>query len=155
MASHTRVHIGIYLVVDQFIEIPRTKRECENGHGEGRVWSHSRPEPFCGECGTRFTTVEYTEKRRMSSHDASEEFGFDIDTFQNIDRGDKPCVWIGNETTDDLTGGEEYEGEFEINSDTIAAAVFDFAQKYAVPLGMLDDNDVDYAIYYGTVLYQN
>jgi len=155
MSSHTQVYIGIYLVVDQFLEIDRTKRECENGHGEGRVWSHSRPEPFCGECGSRFITVEYTEKRRMSCHDASEEFGFDIDTFQNIDRGDKPCIWIGNETIDSLTGGEEYEGEFEINPDTIAAAVFDFAQKYAIPLELLNDNDVDYAVHFGTVMYQN
>jgi hypothetical protein len=91
----------------------------------------------------------------MSSHEAGEEFGFDEDTFRNIDRGDKPCIWIGNETVDSLTEGEEYEGEFEINPDTISASVFEFATKYAIPLELLNDNDVDYAVHFGTVMYQN
>jgi hypothetical protein len=153
MSSHTYVYIGVYIVADQFLEIDRTRRECENGHGEGRVWSHSRPEPFCGECGSRFNTVEYIEKRRMSCYDAAEAFGFDEDTFNNVDRGDKPCIWLGNETVDSLTNGEEYEGEFEINPAVIHGAVVEFAEKYAVPIGLLNKNEVDYAVHFGTVMY--
>ena len=154
MSSHTQVYIGVYLVVDQFLEIDRTKRECENGHSVGRIISHERHH-FCGECGAPFITVEYTEKRRMSCHDAAEEFGFEEDTFRNIDRGDKPCIWIGNETIDSLTGDEEYEGEFEINPKVIHAAVFEFGSKYALPIKLLNDNDVDYAVYFGTIMYQS
>lgn len=153
MSSYTHIYIGIYLVVDQFIETPRTKHECGNGHKKGRNVSGERND-FCGECGARFEAIEYTEKRRMDCHDASEEFGFDIDTFQNVDRGDKPCIWIGNETSDSLCD-DSYEGDYEINPETISNAVTEFAKKYAVPLELLDDNDVDYAIYYGTVVYQN
>ena len=151
MSSSTKVYIGIYLIVDQFIETNRTRRECEQGHRHRRR-SHE-PDQFCPECGSRIGTVEYIESRRMSCHDAAEEFGFDEDTFRNVDRGDKPCIWLGNETIDSLTEGEEYEGEFEINPDTISAAVYDYATKYAVPLGMLDDHNVDYAVHFGTIIY--
>ena len=151
MSSSTEVYIGIYLVVDQFLEIDRTRRECEQGHQAQRRSSHEQP--FCPECGSRIITVEYTEKRRMTSYDAAEEFGFMEDTFNNVDRGDKPCIWLGNETVDSLTKGEGYEGEFEINPQTIETAVTEFAEKYMIPLELLDDNDVDYAIHFGTVMY--
>ena len=144
MSSHTYVYIGVYLVVDQWLESAYTSRECENGHRNRR--SSRGDDRFCSECGYEIKEVPKTSKRRMSASDAAEEFGFDEDTFYTVDRGDEPCIWLGNETNDSLTKGAEYEGEFEINPDTISAAVFGFATKYAVPLGLLDDNNVDLSL---------
>lgn len=152
MSSHTYVYIGVYLVVDEFVAVDRTRRECERGHRHRRS-SHEPLDQFCSECGSRIGTVEYVDNRRMSAYDAAEKCGFMEDTFNDVDRGDKPSIWLGNEKSDSLTDGEEYAGEFEINPDTISAAVYEFATKYAVPLGMLDDHGIEYAVHYGTVMY--
>lgn len=151
MSSRTYTYIGVYLVVDEHTSIDRTRRECERGHKQ--MSTHATPQ-FCSECGSRFGTIEFVENRRMAAYDAAEKYGFPEDTFNNVDRGDKPCIWLGNDTVDSLTNGEQYEGEFEINEATILAAVLDFQSKYQVQLDLLDANDVDYVMHFGTVLHR-
>jgi len=153
MSLYRSTYLGVYLVVDQFIEENKTKRECENGHKPGRVWSHTVPESFCGECGSRFITVKYTEKTRMSSDDAAEAFGFEReDSFFNVDQGDKPCIWISNTTAERI---DEEQSAHEITPTDIHDAVHEFCQQHQADLKLLDDNDVDYVMLYGLVTYYN
>ena len=152
MSLYRSDYLGVYLVVDQFIEEEKTKRECENGHAERHV-SHEKPAQFCSKCGSRFITVEYTEKTRMSSDDAAEEFGFEReDSFFNVDQGDKPCIWISNSCAERI---DEEQGAHEITPDEIHDAVHEFHKQHREDLKLLDANNVDYVMLYGLVTYFN
>lgn len=143
MSVDTNFYIGVYLVVDQFIEDTETKRVCENGH-------QSYKDKFCNRCGTEFKKKKFPRTKRMTCHDAAEEFGFDEDSFRNVDRGSKPHIWVGN--GDSLVHADD-DCEAEINPDTIVAAVDAFHEEYAEELDLLEKNGVEYEMLYGAVIF--
>ncbi len=152
MSLYRSDYLGVYLVVDQFLEETKTRRECEQGHNQ-RTRSHESKGNFCSHCGSRIITVEYTEKHRLSSHAAAEEFGFEReDSFFNIDQGDEPCIWISNVADDRI---DEEQGAHEITPDEIHDAVHKFHEDHKAELKLLDDNNVDYVMLYGVVTYYN
>jgi hypothetical protein len=144
MSVDINFYIGVYLVVDQFIEDTETKRVCENGHQSYR-------DKFCTKCGTEFKKKEFPRTRRLSCHEAAEEFGFDEDSFRNVDRGDKPCIWVGNGGS--LVDADEGDQDEEINPDTIIAAVDEFRETYRTELALLEGNGVEYEMLYGAVIF--
>jgi len=143
MSVDTNFYIGVYLVVDQFVEDTVTKRVCENGH-------QSYLGKFCDKCGTEFKNKEFPRTTRMTCHEAAEEFGFSEDAFRNVDRGSKPHIWIGNGGS--LVDADD-DCEAEINPDTIVAAVDEFHETYKKELDLLEENGVEYEMLYGAVVF--
>lgn len=143
MSVDTNFYIGVYLVVDQFIEDTVTWRVCENGHRDNR-------NKFCNKCGTEFKKKEFPRTSRLTCHEAAQEFGFSEDSFTNVDRGDKPHIWIGNGGS--LVDADD-DCEAEINPDTIVAAVDAFRETYKEELDLLEENGVEYEMLYGAVIF--
>jgi hypothetical protein len=144
MSIDTNFYIGVYLVVDQFIEDTETKRVCENGH-------QNYHDKFCTKCGTEFKNKEFPRTKRMTWYDAVEEFDCDVDTFRNVDRGDDPHIWIANGGS--LVYADNGDYAEEINPDTIAASVKWFKETYRTELALLEGNGVEYEMLYGAVVF--
>ncbi len=144
MSVDTNFYIGVYLVVDQFIEDTETRRVCENGHRDNL-------NKFCNKCGGKLGNKEFPRTRRLTCYEAAEEFGFDEDSFMNVDRGDKPCIWVGNGYS--LVSADNSDQDEEINPDTIVAAVDEFRENYATELALLEGNGVEYEMLYGAVIF--
>jgi len=143
MSVDTNFYIGVYLVVDQFIEDTETRRVCENGHRDNL-------NKFCNKCGGKLGNKEFPRTIRLTCYEAAEEFGFSEDSFRNVDRGSKPHIWIGNGGS--LVDADD-DCEAEINPDTIVAAVDAFHETYEEELDLLEKNGVEYEMLYGAVIF--
>lgn len=146
MSSHREFYVGVYLVVDQWVEGSYMKRLCEQDHKQ-RSFCGTGENNFCGICGTPVTDTPVKYKNRITLQDADEEYDIEVGTFQEIDQGDNPPIWIGNLTSDNLGDDKELTPEY------IEDAVVLFKQNYAEELRALDDNDVDYKMHFGFVPY--
>jgi hypothetical protein len=152
MSSHLEVYIGVYLVVDQWVEGSYMQRFCEEDHKQ-RTWSHSDDNKFCGICGTPVSDKPVEYKNRISLQDADDLFDIEVDTFQEVEQGDKPPIWISNLTAENLV--QDDANDREITPEYIEAAVARFQHLYEKELQALDDNDVDYKMHFGFVPYYN
>ena len=150
MSSHLEVYIGVYLVVDQWVEGSYMKRLCEQDHKQ-RSFSGNGENKFCGICGTLVVDKPVEYRNRVNLQDADDLYDIECDTFQSIDHGDKPPIWIGNLTADNLI--ENDADDREITPEYIEAAVARFQHLYEKELQSLDDNDVDYKMHFGFVPY--
>ena len=153
MGSHRDFHVGVYLVVDQWVEGSDTKRVCEQDHPQ-RTYSHSDPANFCNICGTPVSDKSFPYKNRVNLEDADELYDIECDTFQSIDQGDNPPIWIGNLTSDNLIE-DEHGDDKEITPEYIEAAVASFHRNYRESLQSLDDHNVDYKMHFGALIFYN
>jgi len=150
MSSTRATYLGVYLIVDQYREVDHNERECGN-NPHHRCTSAHGGNKFCGECGSEIILVKKTNKSRLSSYDAADLFGFEDDTFTNVDRGDKPCIWLANtESGIDLEG---YGGHREVTPDDIYDAVNQFKTDHRAELQLLEDNNVEYSMLFGLVIH--
>lgn len=151
MSTDCTHYLGVYLVVDQYIEETMTERACSNRSFKHRKGMGHREDAFCRECGHEMVVDTITSTSRMSCYDAAEEFGFDEeDEFVDVYRGDQPRIWFSNYLGDSFDDCSEVGGH-EITPEGIAEAVDEFKAKHAKALKLLDDNDVNYVMLYGLV----
>ncbi len=150
MSSSRQIYIGAYLVVDHHIEVNRNERECGN-NPHHRCTSAHHSNKFCGECGCEIKLVKKTTKRRLTCYDAADLFGFDDDTFTNVHRGDKPCIWLA--TAESGIDEEGDGGQREITPEDIYDAVNQFKTNYQAEMQLLEDNNVEYSMLFGLVIH--
>ena len=153
MSSHREFYVGVYLVVDQWVEGSYMKRLCEQDHKQ-RSFCGTGENNFCGICGTPVTDTPVKYKNRVNLQDADELYDIECDTFQSIDQGDNPPIWIGNLTSDNLIE-DEHGDDKELTPEYIEDAVVLFKQNYREALQALDDHDVDYKMHFGALIFYN